>query len=126
MKKIALIVNFEKNNAVAVASQLTELLRGKAEFFCPFADADKLPGVTGLDENTLFTLCPVVAVLGGDGTIIATAKKCAPYKNILVGINIGNLGYLSTIESSNLSRAAELLTEDDIHYDDRYMLCVNI
>ena len=126
MKKIALIVNFEKNNALSVASQLIQLLHDKAEFYCPTADSDKLPGVTGLDENELFNLCPVVAVLGGDGTIIAAAKKCAPYKNILVGINTGNLGYLSTIESSNLVQAADLLTDDNIHYDNRYMLCVNI
>ena len=126
MKKVALIVNFDKANAQSVASNLTELLCGKAEIFCLSSDAHLLTGATPLDEDKLFSLCPVVAVLGGDGTIIAAAKKCAPYKNILVGINIGNLGYLSTIESSNLTEAAEILISDDIHYDDRYMLCVNI
>ena len=126
MKKVALIVNFNKDNAQSVAAELTELLKGKAEVFCSSSDAHLLSGVTPLNEVELFSLCPVVAVLGGDGTIIAAAKKCAPYKNILVGINTGNLGYLSTIESSNLARAAEIITKDDIHYDDRYMLCVNI
>ena len=126
MKKVALIVNFEKENALSVASQLIELLKGKAEIFSFSSDSEKLPGTQGLDEAALFSTCPVVAVLGGDGTIIAAAKRCAPYKNILVGINTGNLGYLSTIESSNLSKAAEILTKDDIHFDNRYMLCVNI
>lgn len=126
MKKVALIVNFEKENAEGVASQLIQLLSNKADIYCLSSDADKLPGAKGLDEDSLFLSCPVVAVLGGDGTIISAAKKCAPYKNILVGINTGNLGYLSTIESSNLSKAAEILTSDNINYDDRYMLCVNI
>ena len=119
MKKVALIVNFDKENAKAVASKLIDLLKCKADVYCLSADAHLLCGATPLYEAELFSQCPVVAVLGGDGTIIAAAKKCAPYKNILVGINIGNLGYLSTMESSNLQKAAEILTDDDIHYDDR-------
>ncbi len=126
MKKIALIVNFDKPNAQSVANNLTELLKGKAEVYCSSADASRLDRVLAAEEEELFSLCPVVAVLGGDGTIIAAAKKCAEHKNILVGINTGNLGYLSTIESSNLEKAAEILTSDTIHYDDRYMICVRI
>lgn len=126
MRKVALIVNFDKDKAQYVASELIALLKGKAEVYCLSSDAPLLPGAIPADEKDLFPLCPVVAVLGGDGTIIGAAKKCAPYKNILVGINIGNVGYLSTTESSNLQKAAEILTSDNIHYDDRYMLCVNI
>lgn len=126
MNKIALIVNFDKNNALSVAANLIALLKGKAELYCLKEDEIHLFGAVGKSESELFSLCSVVAVLGGDGTIIATAKKCAPYKNILVGINIGNLGYLSTIESSNLKEAAQLLCSDNIHYDDRYMLCVRV
>lgn len=126
MKKIAFIVNFDKSNAQSVANNLIRLLSGKAEVYCLPSDAPLLTGATAKNEDDLFSLCPVVAVLGGDGTIIAAAKKCAPHKNILVGINIGNLGYLSTIESTNLERAAQILTNDNIHYDDRYMLCTKI
>ncbi len=126
MKKIALIVNFDKTNAASYASKLLGLLINKAQVYCLSSDKALLRGATPLDEEELFSLCPVVAVLGGDGTIISTAKKCAPYRNILVGINTGHLGYLSTIEGSNLEKAAEILISDDIHYDDRYMICVKI
>ncbi len=126
MKKIALIVNFDKPNAQTVANSLIKLLSTKAEVYSSPEDASRLEGVIPKEEKELFTLCPVVAVLGGDGTIIEAAKKCAEYKSILVGINIGNLGYLSTIESTNLSTAADILTSDDISYDNRYMLCVKI
>ena len=126
MKKIALIVNFDKDNACSIATELIALLKDKTEIYCPMGDARLLPGAIEKDDDTLFSECPVVAVLGGDGTIIAAAKKCAPYKNILVGINTGKLGYLSAFESSNLSSAAETLCSDDFHYEDRYMLCINI
>lgn len=126
MNKIALIINYDKENAYTVASELVSFLKDKAEVYCPDTYKEIPCGVTPVAEEKLFSLCSVVAVLGGDGTIIATAKKCAEHKNILLGINIGNLGYLSTFESSNLSHAARLLLSDDIHYDDRYMLCVRI
>ncbi len=126
MKKIALIVNFDKPNAQAVTNNLIQLLCDKAEVFSLPEYASRLKGVKALEESELFSLCPVVAVLGGDGTIIDAAKKCAPYKNILVGINTGNLGYLSTIEGTNLTTAADILTSDNISYDNRYMLCVKI
>jgi len=126
LKKIALIVNFDKKNALKVATELINMLKDKAELYCLSEDSRHLPDVIGMDESELFSSCPVVAVLGGDGTIIATSKKCAPYKNILVGINIGNLGYLSTMESSNLGEVSEILLSDDIHYDNRYMLCVKV
>ena len=126
MKKVALIVNFDKKNAVEVATALINELSNKAEVYCLIEDSPLLPGAIGKEEAELFSTCPVVAVLGGDGTIITTAKKCALHKNILVGINIGNLGYLSTFESSNLDKAAEILLSDDIHYDKRYMLSVKV
>ncbi len=126
MKKIALIVNFDKSNALSVATELIYLLKDRAEIYCSKEVTPLLPYVIGKEDDELFSLCPIVAVLGGDGTIISAAKKCASYKNILVGINIGNLGYLSTIESNNLSEAAKLLLSDDIHFNDRYMLCVRI
>ncbi len=126
LKKIALVINFDKENAISVARKLVSLLSGKAELYlCP-NDILSLPDVIYKDEDECFSLCETVAVLGGDGTIIATAKKCARYGNILVGINTGNLGYLSTIEGSSLEEAAKTLLADNINYDNRYMLCIKL
>lgn len=125
MKKIALIVNFEKKDAKAVCAELISLLEGRAQIYSDEETA-KIIGVNALEDEELFTQCRVVAVLGGDGTIIAAAKRCAPYNNVLLGINTGNLGYLAMIESSNLSLAAEMLLAEDIHFDKRSMLCAKV
>ena len=126
LKKIALIINFDKENAVAVATKLISMLKNKAELYSDLIGASAFPALIFKDDKELFSTCPTVAVLGGDGTIISTAKRCAPYNNILVGVNIGNLGYLSTIESNNLEDAAKLLLENDIHSENRYMLCMKL
>lgn len=126
MKKIALIVNFDKNNALEIATRLASILCGKAEIYTDIIGAASLKNTIYKPDEELFSECDVCVVLGGDGTIISTAKRCACYNIILVGINIGNLGYLSAIESANLAEAAEFLLSDNIHFDDRYMLCARV
>ncbi len=126
MKKIALIVNFDKNNALEIATKLVSMLSGKAELYTDKAGVEKLPETTYKPDNELFSTCSVTAVLGGDGTIISAAKRCAPFDTILLGINIGNLGYLSTFESNNLKEAAELLLCDNIPFDKRFMLRASV
>lgn len=126
MKKIALIVNFDKKNASEIATELVSILSGKAELYTDKAGFEKLPETTYKPDDELFSMCSVAAVLGGDGTIISTAKRCAPFGTILLGINIGNLGYLSTFESHNLEEAAELLLSDNIHFDKRFMLRASV
>lgn len=126
MKKIAIIVNFEKKDAATIASKLIELLSEGALVYSDRDTAKRLGGVIASDEDELFSLCRVVCVLGGDGTIISAAKKCAAHGNILCGINTGNLGYLSMIDGTDLKKAAKLILSDDIHYDNRSMLCVHV
>lgn len=126
MKKIALIVNFDKKGASSISQKLIDLVGGNAQFYADKETSARLLGVTPLPENELFSLCPVVAVLGGDGTIISAAKRCSEYNNILLGINIGHLGYLSMIESNNLSLVNDMLLADVVPYQKRTMLCVKV
>lgn len=126
MKKIALIVNFDKNNALEIATKLISMLSGKAELYTDKAGFEKLPELTYKPDEELFSICSVAAVLGGDGTIISTAKRSAPFGTILLGINIGNLGYLSTFESNNLKEATELLLSDNIPFGKRFMLRASV
>lgn len=126
LKKIALIVNFDKINALEIATKLISMLSGKAELYTDKTGFEKLPLLTYKPDEELFSICSVAAVLGGDGTIISTAKRCAPFGTILLGINIGNLGYLSTFESNNLKEAAELLLSDNIHFENRFMLRASV
>lgn len=63
-----------------------------------------------LPKEKAFTLCDVVVVIGGDGTIIHAAKKAANYDKPLLGINAGRVGYLAGIEADNLDALKTLTT----------------
>ncbi len=124
MKNIALVVNFEKGNARLGALRLIEVLRGRAAVYCDMAGRGRLPA-EALADRELFTLCPTVVTLGGDGTIISTAGRCAPYKNILIGVNLGRLGFLATLEAEPVERTADFILSD-VKYRERTMLSCRI
>lgn len=66
-------------------------------------------------------------VLGGDGTLIRTARELVEYNIPLLGINIGTLGYLTEVEISDYRRALDrLFAGGPLTIEDRMMLRGNI
>ncbi len=124
MKNIALVVNFEKENAREAALSLIQALQGRALLYSS-AEGEGLLPIAAMADEELFSLCPTVVTLGGDGTIIRTAGRCAPYGNVLIGINLGRLGFLATVEAAPIDAAAEFILSD-VEYRERTMLACRI
>ncbi|WP_371370795.1 NAD(+)/NADH kinase [Sporomusa aerivorans] len=60
--------------------------------------------------------------LGGDGTLLNTAREIAPFGIPVCGVNMGNLGFLTEIELPDLSTALERLIKGDYYIEERLML----
>ena len=58
--------------------------------------AQLIDSSNGIDASTFPTTCDVVAVLGGDGTMLDASNKIGPADIPVAGINIGTLGFLTT------------------------------
>ena len=63
-----------------------------------------------------------VLVLGGDGTMLQAANEIAGENILMIGVNLGTLGYLAEIELDNLEEALHQLLIDDYVLDERIML----
>lgn len=64
--------------------------------------------------------------LGGDGTMLRTIALAAASGIPVLGVNLGNLGYLTTVEPDELTQACELLAAGDYAVEDRMLLEVSI
>jgi len=64
------------------------------------------------DMHELLKDCDVVIAIGGDGTIIHTAKSAAAFGKPVLGINSGRLGFTAGLELSELSELNRLISGD--------------
>jgi NAD+ kinase len=66
--------------------------------------------------------CDVAIVLGGDGTMLATARELARYNIPLVGINQGRLGFITDIQLKDVASALPLILSGQYEAETRHML----
>ena len=61
-------------------------------------------------------------VIGGDGTILKTARFFAKSQTPVFGINLGRLGFLSQASQEKLSEAVDEILDGKYYIDERIML----
>ncbi len=67
----------------------------------------------------------MIICFGGDGTILHIAKTATRYGLPVLGVNIGNMGFMAELESTELDQLARLAS-DDYTIDSRMMLDVTV
>lgn len=66
----------------------------------------------------------LIVVLGGDGTMISTARLTGKRAVPILGINYGSLGYLTDFRIEEMFDALEAILKDEYEIDSRVMLDV--
>lgn len=64
----------------------------------------------------------VIIVLGGDGTILSTARVLCKYDIPILGVNTGHLGFLTEVEMDEVSFAIKSLFNGEYSVENRIML----
>lgn len=64
----------------------------------------------------------LVLVIGGDGTLLHTARLLAPHKVPLVGVNAGRLGFLADIRPEELTTSLDAVLAGDYVEEPRILL----
>lgn len=78
-------------------------------------------------RNEILEKSDMVIVLGGDGTLLKTAR-CVGYHPVLIlGVNLGRVGFLSEITPKNIEKALHrILVEKRFYTEKRFILRVTI
>ena len=79
-----------------------------------------------VERNRLTTLCNPVVVLGGDGTLISVSRHPSKSSPIIVGVNIGTLGFLTEITVEELYPTLEKILVGKGNIEKRPLLKVKV
>ncbi len=74
------------------------------------------------EKELIGNRCHVVLVLGGDGTFLSVARVIAPYRTPLIGINLGNLGFLTQVPPNNIVNDINNMLSGKYLPEDRILL----
>lgn len=83
---------------------------------------DLPPGTFSASAREIADNCDLLIALGGDGTMISTARLVSGKGTPVLGINLGTLGYLTEFAIDEAMPALETLIRGEYELDRRMML----
>ena len=124
--KFVISTNFTKDpegiETRHIASYLQErgarvwlLVKPQDEVPAELADMERL-------QEAQVSQMDLVIVLGGDGTILSSARRLHEYDVPLLGINLGHLGFLTGSEKEDCESALDQVLEGRYREEERVML----
>lgn len=126
---IAIVVNLTKEKAIRCASQITALLtEAGAQILMPPDCMEYFPenDIRFMESiEQLFEAADVAVTVGGDGTIIHSAKYAARTATPLIGVNVGRLGFAADVEADEIADLTRLLS-GSYTYEDRLLLDIEV
>ena len=127
--KILISPNISKESAFTniniICKQLNKLgaaiyMHNKLRHFSP-----NLNIIFNDDIDFLHDNADVVIALGGDATILRSAKQAAIHNKPVLGINVGRLGFMAGLEIHEIRHLSQLF-DKNYEIENRMMLSVNI
>jgi NAD+ kinase len=133
IKRIGIVLKPHQPQALKTICDLTLWLgqRGIELAGGPEIERERIAHETGctvaeVESDDLAAAVDLVLVLGGDGTMIATARMIGDEEVPVLGVNYGSLGYLTEFRIEELYDALEMILEDNYRLDKRVMLSVEL
>lgn len=124
MKKIGIVSNKEKDQELKYTRILIECIVGNGG---QVLVSEHVPGIEAnhnikVDDYAVINSSDLVVCLGGDGTFLQTARMLFDKGIPLLGVNLGNLGFLAEVEKGDIDSAVKKLINGDYTVEKRMML----
>lgn len=122
MKKIAVFAKVHDPRCQGVAGELFSWLEKRGCQPLIEAHLARHLGCPGVAAEDIPSSADLVVVLGGDGTLISTARIIGERDIPILGVNLGSLGFLTEIALDELYPALEKCLRGEFRISERIML----
>ncbi|HVG32952.1 MAG TPA: NAD(+)/NADH kinase [Pyrinomonadaceae bacterium] len=131
--RVGVVVKPHQQDALKTICQLVEWLNARSIKLIggPEVERERVEHETGcaietIESERLAQSVDLMVVLGGDGTMIATARMLGDAEVPVLGINYGSLGYLAEFRMEEMFPALESILQGDYRLDSRVMLSAEV
>ncbi len=125
MKSIGLIPNWHKKNSRLVVEKIEHFFKQR-RLELKIADKNMVDFYS--EESLALQLAnwvdelELIIVVGGDGTILRVARDLACWEVPILGINLGQKGFLAEIEVEQMERFLQYIAVQQYDYQERMMI----
>lgn len=127
VRRFGLVANPEKPRTAAMVRRAAAWLRARGLPVLVEADSARKARVPpGRKEpaslEAMASEVDALLVFGGDGTMLRVARVVAGHGVAILGVNVGHLGFLTSVAPSQLDETLALLQQGRFSIDERAML----
>lgn len=130
MKKIGVIANIKRPNVVEMLERVSSWCeKNQVEFTFNQEAADffnsqpsKKIKTKSAPKEELWKHSELILAMGGDGTMLVTARAVAEHKTPILGINLGGLGFMTQIKTEDLESSLDRIKGKDYTIEERMVL----
>ena len=133
IQRVGIVLKPHQPDALKTLCELAQWLRDRSIELVggPDIERERIEHQTGcavreVPDERLADSVDLILVLGGDGTMIATARMLGEREVPVLGVNYGGLGYLAEFRIEELYVALESILTGDYRLDQRVMLAVEL
>lgn len=124
MDHFFVLTNQPKDKELKITNYICDYMRGRGKQcdYMVFAPEKERLGNNNRNPLNLPPDLECILVLGGDGTLLQAAMDTLYLDIPLLGINLGNLGFLAEVEQSHINGALDRLILGEWQQEERMML----
>lgn len=129
--------NSAKDGSLELSAKIAALLRENEYAPCVYGKNSMFADKMGVEVVESPKICSYIVTVGGDGTILKWGKIAAEFDIPLLGVNMGRLGFMATVEPAEIYKIPELLSgnapvsrrmllECKVHREDKVIFSENV
>ncbi|MBN2441134.1 MAG: NAD(+)/NADH kinase [Spirochaetales bacterium] len=119
IKHILVIANYSKDDVDIIIKELQTYFKKKKISLYIFGYNETIP-------DAILSKADLVISLGGDGTLLHSARLVSGNKTPILGINLGDFGFITEISKYEWAESYEKYISDSLSLSERLMVKVTI
>jgi NAD+ kinase len=122
--RIGIIANRKRPRADQIVREVLDwIITHQQEYFVSDDLADLAPDPDrAMKHKELCASCDLIISMGGDGTLLATAREVGSSEIPILGVNLGSLGFLTQIAAQDVTEFLQEIVDGNHEVQSRMML----